>query len=167
MVLYKEGGIYVDVDVMLNTNLDGFVTQDLAFFAPLDAVGGYADESFCMWNGFLGSAPAHPILTNVIEWMVNLVSIRADIYDLERAVCNFSDMDKLENWKVRAEPGLMLSGPCALGVAANTALGNEPLSKFDVGLLKQNRYDQRNTQEALNDAIGNVMILVVRFIGFL
>lgn len=163
-MLYKEGGIYVDVDVMLNTNLDFFIDPDLAFFTPLDAVGSYADEHFCVWNGLLGSAPAHPVLTNVIEWMVNIVSNRADMYDMERALCRFSGVDKIENWKIRAEPGLLLSGPCALGIALNNALGNEPLSKFHTGLLKRNAFNQKKSLLVNGDVIGDVMILVVRFI---
>eukprot|EP00804_Cyclotella_cryptica_P010542 CCRYP_016320-RA/>CCRYP_016320-RA protein AED:0.34 eAED:0.34 QI:105/1/1/1/1/1/2/310/906 len=165
LVLYKDGGIYVDVDVMLNTNLDSFITPDIAFFAPIDAVGSYADEHFCIWNGFLGSAPASPILTNVIEWMVNMVSIRGDMYDMERAVCHFSgDPDRIENWKIRAEPSLMLSGPCALGLAVNNALGNEPLAKFGTGLITRSGFNQRNDEAVNKDLIGDVLILVVRCI---
>ena len=161
LVLFKEGGIYVDVDVMLNTNLDTFITPDLAFFAPLDAVGTFADEQYCLWNGLLGSAPAYPALANVIEWMVNLVSNRGDMYDMERTVCAFSGVDKLENWKIRTEPGLMLSGPCALGFAVNNALGNEPLSKFTSGLLRNKEYNTKNIKDLNSEAIGNVMILAV------
>ena len=161
LVLFKEGGIYVDVDVMLNTNLDTFITPDLAFFAPLDAVGTFADEQYCLWNGLLGSAPAYPALANVIEWMVNLVSNRGDMYDMERTVCAFSGVDKLENWKIRTEPGLMLSGPCALGFAVNNALGNEPLSKFTSGLLWNKDYNTKNIKELNSEAIGNVMVLAV------
>jgi len=160
LVLFKEGGIYVDVDVILNTNLDSFITPDLAFFAPLDAVGIFADEQFCVWNGLLGSAPAHPALANVIEWMVNLVSNRGDVYDMERTVCRHSGVDKTENWKVRMEPGLMLSGPCALGLALNNALGNEPLSKFSPGLLTWKGYNEKKIRGLNSDAIGNVMILL-------
>ena len=130
-------------------------------FAPLDAVGSFADEQFCVWNGMIGSAPAHPVLTNVIEWMVNLVSSRGDMYDIERMVCRFSGMDKIENWKVRAEPSLMLTGPCALGLAVNNALGNEPLAKLRPGLLKQKRSNDDEIQSSNQDAIGNVMILLV------
>ena len=148
---------------MLNTNLDSFIVPDLAFFAPLDAVGNFADEPFCIWNGLLGSAPAHPALTNVIKWMVNLVSSRGDMYDMERAVCRFSGIGKIENWKVRAEPGLMLSGPCALGLAVNNALGNEPLSGFKVGLLKREGFNGKNIEGLDSDAIGNVLFLVVSF----
>jgi len=161
LVLFKDGGVYVDVDVMLNTNLDTFITPDLAFFSPLDAVGTFADEQYCLWNGLLGSAPAHPALANVIEWMVNLVSNRGDMYDMEQTVCSFSGVDKLENWKIRAEPGLMLSGPCALGLAVNNALGNEPLSKFTSGLLTHKGYNTRKREDLNSDAIGNIMILAV------
>ncbi|KAL7515526.1 hypothetical protein ACHAXN_013469 [Cyclotella atomus] len=162
LVLYKDGGIYVDVDVMLNANLDSFITPDLAFFAPMDAVGSYADEHFCVWNGLLGSAPAHPILSYVIEWMVNLVSSRADMYDMERSVCQFSGgKDRIENWKLRAEPSLMLSGPCALGLAVNNALGNEPLASFNAGLIKRDGFNQRNFNTSSNkDQLGDVMILI-------
>ena len=161
LVLFQEGGIYVDVDVMLNTNLDTFFTPDLAFFAPIDAVGSFADEQFCLWNGLLGSAPAHPILAKVIEWMVNLVSTRADMYDMERTVCELSGVDHIENWKVRTEPLLMLSGPCALGLALNYAVGNEPLTKFSPGILTRDGYNRKKFKDLDSDAIGNVMILSV------
>lgn len=134
---------------------------DLAFFAPLDAVGNFADEQFCLWNGLLGSAPAHPVLANVIEWMVNLVTNRGDIYDMEQQICKFSGVDKLENWKLRMEPGLMLSGPCALGLALNNALGNEPLAKLSPGLLTSQGYNNKNIPNLNRDAIGNVIILLV------
>ena len=146
---------------MLNTNLDTFLSPDLAFFAPLDAVGSFADEQFCLWNGFLGSAPAHPVLANVVQWMVNLVSNRADMYDMERTVCKFSGADQIENWKVRTEPGLMLSGPCALGLALNNAIGNEPLFKFSPGLITRVGYNRKKVEGVDSDAIGNVMILSV------
>ena len=163
LVLFKEGGIYVDVDVMLNTNLDTFITPDLAFFAPLDAVGTFADEQYCMWNGLLGSAPGHPVMANVIEWIVNVVSNRGDMYDLERGVCSFSGVNKIENWKIRSEPGLMLSGPCALGLAVNNALGNKPLSKFKPGLLREEGYNTKGIEDLNSDDIGNVMILAVSY----
>jgi hypothetical protein len=163
IVLFKEGGIYADIDVMLDANLDQFITPDLAFFAPIDSVGVYADESFCLWNGLIGSAPAHPALANAIEWMVNLVSSRGDLYDIERAVCEVTGIDKMENWKVRAEPGLILSGPCALGLATNNALGKESLSKFVPGLMRLSSTTSApgNAHRESDDVIGDVMILVV------
>jgi hypothetical protein len=164
LILFKDGGIYADIDVMLDANLEKFITPDLAFFSPLDSVAGYADENFCLWNGLIGSAPTHPILANVIEWMVNLVSSRGDLYDIERTVCEVTGVDKLENWKIRAEPGLMISGPCALGIAANNALGKGPLSKFVPGLTKQ--YSMANSasrpvHRENDDVVGDVMIMIV------
>ena len=163
LVLFKEGGIYADIDVMLDANLDQFITPDLAFFAPIDSVGVYADESFCLWNGLIGSAPAHPALANAIEWMVNLVSSRGDLYDVERAVCEVTGIDKMENWKIRAEPGLILSGPCALGLAVNNALGKESLSKFVPGLMRLSSITSAHgsMHRESDDVIGDVMILVV------
>ena len=76
-----------------------------------------------------------------------------------RNVCKFSGVDRIENWKVRIEPGLMLSGPCALGLAVNNAVGHEPLSKFTPGMLRS--FNVKKV-EGLNSAtIGNVMILAV------
>lgn len=74
-------------------------------------------------------------------------------------MCKFSSADRMENWKIRTEPGLMLSGPCALGLAVNNALGNEPLSKFTPGLLKS--FNRKKVEGLNSDAIGNVMILAV------
>jgi hypothetical protein len=163
LVLFREGGIYADIDVMLDANLDQFITPDLAFFAPIDSVGAYADENFCLWNGLIGSAPAHPALANAIEWMVNLVSSRGDLYDVERAVCEVTGVDKLENWKIRAEAGLILSGPCALGFAVNNALGKETLSKFVPGLMRSSPITSApgSVHHESDDVTGDVMILVV------
>jgi hypothetical protein len=150
---------------MLNANLDIFVTPDLAFFAPIDAVGSYVDEHFCVWNGLIGSMPAHLILANVIEWVVNLVSSRGDMYDMERSICQlYGGPDNVKNWKIRAEPSLLLTGPCSLGLAVNNALGNDPLAKFDTGLIKRSGYNQKHTNSVIDDLVGDVMILVVRFL---
>lgn len=78
---------------------------------------------------------------------------------MDRYVCKFSSADRIENWKIRTEPGLMLSGPCALGLAVNNALGNEPLSKYTPGLLKS--FNRKKIEGFNSDAIGNVMILSV------
>lgn len=53
----KEGGVYADVDILLDASLDDFVTPSLSFFAPRDVVCEYAGEPFCLWNGLIGSAP--------------------------------------------------------------------------------------------------------------
>mmetsp|Transcript_23555 Transcript_23555/g.67846 ORF Transcript_23555/g.67846 Transcript_23555/m.67846 type:complete len:605 (+) Transcript_23555:93-1907(+) len=133
LVLMKDGGIYADVDVMLDTTLDAFVAPTMGFFVPLDAVGQQVDEKFCLWNGLIGSAPGHPYIIRAVERMMNLVLNRADLYDMEREICR-DEKHMGETWKTRIEPNLLLSGPCALGVAVNEAIGRDPLSKFEEGL---------------------------------
>jgi len=136
LVLMKDGGIYADVDVILDTNLDSFVTPTMGFFVPRDSVGAQIDENFCLWNGLIGSAPAHPFMIRAVERMMNLVLNRADLYDMEREICQNSNFSG-ETWKTRIEPNLLLSGPCALGVAVNEAIGNDPVTKFDIGFTLQ------------------------------
>lgn len=132
LVLMKDGGIYADVDVMLDTTLDSFVTPTMGFFVPRDAVGAQVGGNFCLWNGLIGSAPAHPFMIRAVERMMTLVLNRADLYDMEREICQ-NDKHMGETWKTRIEPNLLLSGPCALGVAVNEATGNDPVRKFDIG----------------------------------
>lgn len=173
LVLLKEGGVYADVDVMLTTDLDAFISPDMSFFVPRDVVAEYAGQPFCLWNGFLGkiiwclegtslaltsipagSSPGHPFMVKVVERLVNLILQRADQYDLERDLCRASS-DPLEVWKVRSQPLLLLSGPCALGVAVNEAMERPSLASFDYGWL-----DLEQLNEADGVDHGDAMIMV-------
>ncbi len=157
-MLLKDGGIYADVDIMLDTTLDSFITPSLSFFAARDLVGEFADEAFCLWNGFIGSAPGHPFMILAVERVVNLILERADLYDMERDVCRRVGRS-MENWKVRLEPLLLSSGPCALGIAVNDALNRSSLSKFDVGWVTPNSDSQTDRDH------GDALILVVSKLG--
>jgi mannosyltransferase OCH1-like enzyme len=66
LVLLKTGGVYADIDVMLDTNLDSFVTPSMSFFAPRDIVGEYAGQPFCLWNGFIGMKRSLAVLNAVV-----------------------------------------------------------------------------------------------------
>ncbi len=150
MLLMREGGVYADIDVLLDTSLDTFITPTLTFFAPRDSVAEYADGQFCLWNGIIGAAPGHKIIVRAVESVVNLILNRADLFDLEKDVAQ-SVGKETEVWKLRHDsvPLLQLSGPCRLGIAANEMLGNKPLAQFDVGW-----------QNSMN-GMGDVMILMV------
>lgn len=139
LVLLKEGGIYADVDVHLDASIDHFVTPTLSFFTSRDAVGEYTNENFCLWNGLIGAMPGHPVLLRAVERLVNLALNRADQLDMEQHTCSRWGPEETESWKIRAEPGLLLSGPCALGIAANEAFGRKPLQSFDPGWLRSSR----------------------------
>lgn len=155
LVLMKEGGVYADVDILLDASLDDFVTPHLSFFAPRDVVCEYADESFCLWNGIIGSAPGHPFMIRAVERLVNLIIERADLYDMERDVCRRVGRE-MENWKVRAEPLLLASGPCALGVAVNDMTGRESLAKLDIGWIPSDAIRDESGHDH-----GDALILVV------
>ena len=157
LVLLKDGGIYADVDIMLDGNLDNFVTESLSFFAARDVVCEYADESFCLWNGLMGSEPGHPFMIRAVERVVNLILDRADMYDMERDACRKVG-PAVETWKVRSEPLLLSSGPCSLGIAVNDALGRGLLSKFDIGWLSMDGFVFED-QEPRD--YGDVLIMVV------
>lgn len=134
LVLLKDGGVYSDVDVKLDTSLEAFITPSMTFFAPRDIPCEYAGEPFCLWNGLIGAAPGNPVIVRAVERLVNLIRERADIFDMEREICVQAGSG-MEVWKVRAQPLLFLSGPCALGVAMNEALGRASLQSFPIGWI--------------------------------
>ena len=161
MLLMKEGGIYGDIDVLLDGSLNAFVTPSLSFFAPRDCVAEYADGQYCLWNGFIGAAPGHPFIIRAVERLVNLILNRADVLDLEKEVAEKSGADT-HTWKIRAVQELLLSGPCALGIAVNEVLHEDPVSRFDVGWLdytsRDNLFDHKD--------LGDMLILMVSHIFF-
>ena len=146
----REGGVYADVDVLLDASLDTFVTPTMSFFAPRDAVAEYADGQYCLWNGLIGAAPGHQIIVRAVERLVNLILNRADILDLEKDVAQKAGIET-ETWKIRAVQELLLSGPCALGIATNEVLGKDPVARFDVGWVNS------------TTDIGDSMILMVSY----
>jgi hypothetical protein len=150
MILMREGGVYADVDVLLDASLDTFVTPTMSFFAPRDAVAEYADGQYCLWNGLIGAAPGHQIIVRAVERLVNLILNRADILDLEKDVAQKAGIET-ETWKIRAVQELLLSGPCALGIATNEVLGKDPVARFDVGWVNS------------TTDIGDSMILMVSY----
>ena len=152
MLLMKDGGIYADVDVLLDASLESFITPTMSFFVPRDAVASYADGEYCLWNGVIGAAPGHPIIIRAVERLVNLILNRADLLDLEREVAEKAGVDT-ETWKIRAIQELLLSGPCALGIATNEVLGRNPVTRFDVGWLKESNVKDHD--------IGDILILMV------
>lgn len=164
LVLFKEGGIYADIDVKLDIDLDTFVTRDLSFFVPRDVAQDYwPDSNYCLWNGLMGSAPGNHILAMAIEDVMTTVLNRIDYYDIEGSLCSQNRI--VEIWKLRTFPILALTGPCALGMSVNAALGHaNVLRGFGVGWLRSNitstDYSTRN--ETLNQPHfwGDALILL-------
>jgi hypothetical protein len=155
-VLLKDGGIYADVDVKLDINLDSFITPNLGFFTPQDLVAGHGDGNYCLWNGLIGAAPGHAFLVSAVERTLNLVLNRGDYYDMEREACRYaSDSGAIEVWKLRALEILLLTGPCALGVSVNSALRKQSSVEIvNTGWL-------RMPPGPVHADVGDVLILVV------
>jgi Glycosyltransferase sugar-binding region containing DXD motif len=138
LVLFFDGGIYADVDVMLQADLEYFITKDLAFFVPRDVPLDYwPNSNYCLWNGLMGAQPGNPIIGRAIEDVITNILNRVDYYDVEGALC--SAKLTAEVWKLRTLPILILTGPCALGMSVNKALGNvNVLQGHDLGWLRYN-----------------------------
>jgi hypothetical protein len=162
LLLLKDGGVYADVYVMLETLLDNFITPSMSFFVPRDLVVDYANENFCFWNGLIGAAPGHPFLVRAVERLVNLILNRADLYDMEREICKSDGPRVVEVWKSRAMPEVPMSGPCALGVAVNEALGGKnSLAMYSPGWLPPIATESRFGRAIAADA-GDALVLMVR-----
>jgi mannosyltransferase OCH1-like enzyme len=133
LVLLKDGGIYADVDVQLESaNLSAFLSSDISLFIPRETVRDLAGADYCLWNGLIGSSPGHPVIAKAVERLVASIATRADYFDLERYACRANGA-ATSLWKLRALPTLIVSGPCALGMALNEVLGRNVLSDFTPG----------------------------------
>jgi mannosyltransferase OCH1-like enzyme len=86
-VLFIYGGVYADVDVLLETNLDHALDRDVGFFVPLDSPGEESGHQICLWNGFMASAPGHPFLAAAIETVVNNIRNRFTSVDVMNSMC--------------------------------------------------------------------------------
>jgi hypothetical protein len=73
----------------------------------------------------VGAAPGHPIVARAVEDLVNRIQNREDYYDIEGNLC--SRNIRTDIWKLRSFPILVITGPCALGISINGALGRKNL----------------------------------------
>ena len=137
LVLLREGGVYADIDVQLDTDLDSFLAADISFFVPRDCpIDRWPDSNYCLWNGFMGSTAGHPILIQAVQDVLHHVRNRLDYYDLEGALLQ-NDLGA-ELWKLRSIPILLLTGPCALGISVNKAAQvPNVLRGFPIGWLPE------------------------------
>jgi hypothetical protein len=156
LVLLKDGGVYADVDVQLETtNLSSFLTSDMSLFIPRETIRDLAGADYCLWNGLIGSSPGHPVIAKAVERLLASIATRADYFDLERYACRI-DGPGTSLWKLRALPTIILSGPCALGMAMNEVLGRNILSDFSPGWAPNATSDK---QDGLD--LGSMLILMV------
>ncbi|KAL7578974.1 hypothetical protein ACA910_019021 [Epithemia clementina (nom. ined.)] len=126
--LLIHGGVYADVDIILESNLDASVPPDAGFVVPVDEPGIEAKLRMCVWNGFIATAPAHPFLAQVIETVVNQVRNRYTSVDVDATFCPDPELSVLHAFDT-----LFTAGPCALGAAINRVMGRNGQSSFTAG----------------------------------
>jgi hypothetical protein len=134
-VLLIYGGIYADVDVLLNMDLNK-IDGDIGFMVPVDEPGRAEGTGSCLWNGFIAAAPGHPFIAKVVEMVVNVVRNRFTSVDIDDMLCPNPNLGHSHDWDL-----LFITGPCLLGAAINVILGKSMQSSIEPGELKTMSHD--------------------------
>jgi len=139
-VLLIRGGVYADMDVLLESNLDAVVSGDVGFMVPMDSPGTKIGRRSCLWNGLMAVAPGHPFLAKTIELVVNNIRNRFTSVDYDDMLCPnpvFQISHSVDT--------LFTCGPCILGGAINAVLGRhmqEPYEPGDIDIWGTERMEQ-------------------------
>ena len=128
--LLVEGGVYADMDVLLETNLDAAIPGDIGFMTPVDEPGMSAGHRMCLWNGLIASAPGHPFLARVIENVVNNARNRFTSVDVDNSLCPNPELSVAHSFDI-----LFTAGPCMLGKSINELLDRHPQTSFEAGTI--------------------------------
>ena len=89
------------MDVLLESNLDMIIDDDVGFMVPLDSDPGRKNNhAMCLWNGLLAAAPGHPFLAAVIETVVNNVRNRFTSVDIMQSYCPNVDLYVAQKWNL-------------------------------------------------------------------
>ena len=127
-VLLIHGGVYADMDIMLEANLDLAVGPDIGFMVPQDEPGTPVNRRMCLWNGFIAAAPGHPFLAKTIETVVNNIRNRFTSVDTDNMFCPHPELSILHAFDT-----LFTAGPCMLGAMVNKVLGRHGQTTFEAG----------------------------------
>ena len=112
-ILYTQGGIYCDIDMVCLNSFDTVIKNNIDFFCPIDLNNCDDEGSHNLCNAFIGVVPKHPIMKICIDIVVE--NVNNDIW---------WNSDKLP---------LEFSGPGVLGNAVNIYLNRHKRSSF-IGL---------------------------------
>jgi mannosyltransferase OCH1-like enzyme len=117
-VLYKYGGIYVDIDTICMNSIDKFLFYQLEFVGLVDFNSNILEGNHNLANGFIASIPNSKILENCINIIV---------YQVENNIIPHSRLN--------------FSGPGVLGRALNVYLNLPEYNSFiDKEGLQNNLY---------------------------
>lgn len=127
-VLLIRGGVYADMDVLLESNLDDVVANDVGFMTPIDEPGIKVGRRSCLWNGLIAVAPGHPFLAKTIELVVNNIRNRFTSVDYDDMLCP----DPVIHVSHTVDT-LFTCGPCIFGAGINAVLGRHMQNQFEIG----------------------------------
>jgi hypothetical protein len=127
-VLLILGGVYADMDVLLESHLDELLTSDVGFMVPIDEPGSKIGHRSCLWNGLLAVAPGHPFLAKTIELVVNNVRNRFTSVDIDDMLCPNPQLSVSHSVDT-----LFVCGPCILGAGMNMVLGRHMQTEWEIG----------------------------------
>jgi hypothetical protein len=129
-VLLIKGGVYADMDVLLETNLDAVFASDVGFMVPIDEPGTSEGHRSCLWNGLLAVTPGHPFIAQTIELVVNNIRNRFTSVDYDDMLCPNPVLSVSHTVDT-----LFTCGPCILGAAMNKVLGRHMQSQWELNDL--------------------------------
>lgn len=112
-VLYKNGGVYADSDMMCLQRLEEFISCDDEFIVARDDP---MSKSF-LYNAFIACVPNHDFLLQQIESIVENVKYRKNVFYLD------------------------IAGPGLLGKSVNNCLGRDLNAEFNLGDNKTEKYN--------------------------
>ena len=144
-VLLIRGGVYADMDVLLESNLDNAIANDVGFMTPIDEPGIEVQHRSCLWNGFIASAPGHPFLVRTIEIVVNNIRNRFTSVDYDDMLCP----DPILSVSHTVDT-LFTCGPCILGASINNILGLHMQHQFEAGEVDIWQIERDQTKRSNN-----------------
>ena len=158
------------MDVLLQTNLDDAIANDIGFMTPIDEVSYYVmylssynhetveshlcfslmfrqpgidvGHRSCLWNGLIASAPGHPFLARTIEIVVNNIRNRFTSVDYDDMLCPNPILSVSHTVDT-----LFTCGPCILGAGINNLLGRHMQTEFEIGDVQIWQGDNSNEVE--------------------
>lgn len=155
-VLLIRGGIYADMDVLLTSNLDEVVDNDVGFMTPMDSPGTKVNRRSCLWNGLMAVAPGHPLLARTIEFVVNNIRNRFTSVDYDDMLCPTPIFHVSHTVDT-----LFTCGPCILGGGINNLLGRHMQDAFtpgDVDVWHVERMGQLPVSDSPNDDRSGIVV---------
>lgn len=127
-VLLIRGGVYADMDIMLESNLDFAVESSIGFMTAQDSPGETIGHRSCLWNGLMASTPGHVFLAQTIQNVVNNVRNRFTSVDYDDMLCPNPVLSVSHTVDT-----LFTCGPCILGASLNDVLKRHRQTGFEFG----------------------------------